>query len=158
MGSNAPFFCSIADPAPHKWIPAPCSCAALWFLRGTGAFQRPTLMQHRGSSAALVDASTPFLSSSKVPMRQRWIPELHSYAVSLVAASLFHRFYAASVFQRAILTQHRGSSAAFADSIAPFYATQAAPPWWIPASHSAVYVRGHTARHWAMPLSGGRIS
>jgi len=124
VDSSVPFLCSIAVPAPHLWIPAPHSYAALGSQRRTGGFQRPILMQHRGSSAALVDSSAPFLCSIMVPAPHWWIPAPHSYA-----ASRFQR--RTGGFQRPSLMQHRGSSGALVDSNAPFLRSIRVPaPHW----------------------------
>ena len=51
--------CSIVVPALHRWITTPHFYATLWFQRCSGGFQRPALMQHRRSSAALMDSDAP---------------------------------------------------------------------------------------------------
>jgi hypothetical protein len=99
VDSSAPLLCSIAVPAPHWWIPAPHSYAALGFQRRTGGFQRFILMQHRGSSVALVHSSAPFLCSIMVPAPHWRIPAPHSYASSRLQRRT-------GGFQRPILTQH----------------------------------------------------
>ena len=52
--------CSIVVPALHRCVTTPHTNATLWFQRCSGGFQRPALMQHRGSSAALVDPDPTF--------------------------------------------------------------------------------------------------
>ena len=61
VGSSTPLLCSIAVAAPHWWAPAPHSDAVFRFQRRTGGFQRPTPMQHCGSSGAMV-GSTAYVS------------------------------------------------------------------------------------------------
>ena len=60
LASSVPFLCSIVFPASHRWIATPHSYATYWFQRHSGGFQRPALLQHRGSSATLVDSDAPF--------------------------------------------------------------------------------------------------
>ena len=117
--------CSIVVPALHRCVATPHTNATLWFHRCSGGFQRPALMQHRGSSAALVvsdstlgfrplvDSSASFLCKISAPASQWCFSATYFYAVF-------------------------GFNAALTDSNGPFLRSLAAPAphGWTPAFHA----------------------
>ena len=66
VDSSAPSLGSITVPAPHWWIPAPHSYAALRFQRPTDGFQRPMLMLTRFAARRVLESRDLFLQSGSL--------------------------------------------------------------------------------------------
>ena len=113
--------CSIVVPALHRWITTPHFYATLWFQRCSGGFQRPALMQHRRSSAALMDSDAPvgFQRHACGLQRVLLMQDLGSTVAGVVSSDPFFCIFQVQCrtggFQR---PKHRGSSPARLDSSA----------------------------------------